>query len=247
MTMQAHKPLTRRLAAADALSDPDMDVLNALHDGAETRPPNDRLVEAHQHAPAFLLVEGWAYTFKVLRDGRRQILKVLIPGDVSNPAGLFGEPSRTAVRTLTPASCVALGPEAMDRVAAHDSGLAQRLAWRLGTERVDPQHVVSLGRRNAYERIAHFLVDTWDRLASVGMTNGTHYRLPVKQEHIADFLGLSVVHVSRTLTQLRDKGFARVERGTAKLDDIPGLMAAGDVRPVNPLPAAAEPVSVSAA
>ncbi|SDF59483.1 cAMP-binding domain of CRP or a regulatory subunit of cAMP-dependent protein kinases [Limimonas halophila] len=236
MTQGANKPFTQRMQVRSQLSEEDARVLDSIQQGAETRPPNDRLVDARENAAAFLLMDGWAYTFKVMRDGRRQIVRFLVPGDIANPHGLFEDASAFAVRTLTPVSVVSLGPEIWPRIAEPNPALARRLAWTLGDETTDAEHVVSLGRRNAYERIAHFLVRTWDRLATIGMVNGTHYRLPIKQEHLADYLGLSVVHVSRTLTQLREDGLARVERGTAKLDDPSGLMTAGDVRPVMPFP-----------
>jgi len=251
MTQGANKPFTQRMRVETQLTEADAAVLDGLQQGAETRPPNDRLVDAREVAPAYLLMDGWAYAFKVMRDGRRQIVRFLVPGDIVNPHGLFEDPSGFAVRTLTPISLVPLGPEMWTRIAEPNPALARRLAWILGNATTDADHVVSLGRRNAYERISHFLVRTWDRLAAIGMVNGTHYRLPVKQEHLADYLGLSVVHVSRTLTQLREDGLARVERGTAKLDDPEGLMAAGDTRPTIPFPGmepawdAAQPASVA--
>ena len=231
MTHGAHKPFSQRMRVHAGLSEKDVQLLDGLQQGAETRPPNDRLVDGRETAPAYLLMDGWAYSFKVMRDGRRQIVRFLVPGDIANPHGLFEESSAFAVRTLTPVSIVSLGPEVWDRIADPNPALGRKLAWILGNATTDSEHVVSLGRRNAYERIAHFLVRTWDRLAAIGMVNGTHYRLPIKQEHLADYLGLSVVHVSRTLTQLREDGLARVERGTAKLDDPAGLMTAGDTRP----------------
>lgn len=221
-------PFTRRLLDSNRLSDQERQSLNNLHVPLQRIPAKHLAVEAGERAPGLIVAEGWCYTYKLLRDGRRQIVQFHLPGDVVNPYAFFGLRAPCSVRTLTPLSCATLDSSIWDNLAYVSPELSRRLSWQFGESTVHYEHVLSLGRRNAYERMAHLLLAFWHRLSVVGRTEGWSYSFPVKQEHLADHLGLSIVHVSRTLTELRKDRLLRIERGSVFLDQPERLMEVGD-------------------
>src|SRR4051794_26025380 len=87
--------------------------------------------------------------------------------------------------------------------------------------------MVGLGRRDAYGRIAHLLCELFVRLKAVGRTRGHAYELPLTQAELGDALGLSTVHVNRTLQQLRGEGLIQTQGGTVMVQDWEHLKQAG--------------------
>ncbi|SDF76741.1 cAMP-binding domain of CRP or a regulatory subunit of cAMP-dependent protein kinases [Limimonas halophila] len=174
----------------------------------------------------FQVREGWALTSRLLADGRRQVIDIFLPGDV---LGLFPHARATmpcAAEAVTPVSvwvfdharlltCLTASPRmsrhALSLFAGHNAALSE--------------HLVNIGRRTAIERVAAFLLELFDRSQRAGLTDGPVCPCPLTQTDIGDALGLSNVHVSRTLTRLRQAGIARVANGTLHLLDRPRLHA----------------------
>lgn len=169
-----------------------------------------------QPRAAWLLVSGVAGDVRVLADGRRQVLTLRLPGDI-----LPGDTRETLV-ALSTVEVVDAQP-IMRAVADRSSqyGLV-RQAW-VAAARLEQalvrDHLVRLGCMSAYERMAHFLMETHDRLTQVGLAAPTSLHLPIKQDVIADLMGLSVVHVSRTMQGLKRDGLAHVRSGYVTLPD----------------------------
>ena len=166
-----------------------------------------------------ILLSGWACRYKVLDDGRRQICGLLIPGDMcdlhvsllnhmDHNVGLL---SRARVATVPAADVHAL----MDRHRP-----VERALWcaSLADEAILREWLVSAGRRDAFARVAHRLCEIRTRLSEVGLVdrNG-EFDLPLSQEELADSLGLSAVHVNRTLTRLRGEGLIEHKRRRMRL------------------------------
>lgn len=231
MLRRGDYPFTRRVSASYRLTDQQKQLLNALHVPFQGIPPRQLLTEAGEVAPGFLVVDGWAYSYRLLRDGRRQIVQFYLPGDVVNPYAFFGLRTPCATRSLTSISCASLDEGVWDRLGRGSPELSRWLCWHFGERTVNHEHVLSLGRRSAYERMVHLLLAFWHRLSVVGKTEEWSYKFPAKQEHLADHLGLSIVHVSRTLTELRKDGLLRIERGTVYLDQPRRLAEVGDFSP----------------
>ena len=163
------------------------------------------------------IVTGWACEVRVLPDSRRQIFSFLLPGDV-----LLARP----IHAKRPCSVVALTRlECVDvdqLLASATEGPRARLADAMATaadinEERKFEHIVRLGQHSAAERVVHLMLDLRDRLAEVGLVRGDTFRLPLTQEHLADALGLSVVHVNRTLRALRTKGLLEIRFGGVTL------------------------------
>jgi CRP-like cAMP-binding protein len=174
-------------------------------------------------APPFFMLSGWACLARMLDDGRRQVVAFLLPGDAVGFDLLTQSRESTRVSALTPVKIQRVRQSLMGEITG-SPGLNRALAIasdQQQTRLID--QVVRLGRQTAYERCAHLLLELHARLAEVGETQGDSFRLPVKQEVLADALGLSLVHVNRTLQQLRRDGLVEVHGGSAILRDRQAL------------------------
>lgn len=221
-------PLVRRLQSLTRLSYDEMAAVESL-----ARRPM-RLVAArrdiHQKGdlpPPMVVVSGWACRQRLLSGARRQIVSILLPGDI------VGLPS-----PCLPAAC---GAAALTQVRLVDStplyrfavlgatgqaGLAQGLrATHQQDERLLTDQVMRLGRHTAYERFAHLLLELHDRLAEVGLAEQGRFEFPLTRYVLADALGLSKVHIQRTMQQLARDGLFQLQAGTAVLPRLDSLRA----------------------
>lgn len=187
----------------------------------------------------WVLVSGWAARTRILSDGRRQITRIMLAGDVG-PSPTLNAPGSTIV-AITPVKTASLGTlrellgsEELPRAEARN--VLQRLADEEQAELFD--HIVRLGRMSAYERTADMILELFGRLARKGQIAGETMPLPLTQELLADFLGLSIVHVNRTLQQLRRKGLIVLRAGQLRILDLAALAAVCGRQPILPLPAA---------
>lgn len=104
--------------------------------------------------------------------------------------------------------------------------LATAVLWAASRdEAMVVEHLIDLGRRNAIERLAHFLLELGSRLTLIGTGNTAGYACPLTQYHLADALGLSAVHVNRALRQLREKGLVTFQNGRVNFDSYDRLVA----------------------
>jgi len=155
------------------------------------------------------VLSGWAVRERILPDGQRQILGVLLPGDLVGLCQHSSALSSTAITAVTELTTCPVPP------ASPGSGLAEAYAQHAALETYYLiAHITRLGRLSAYERLADWLLETQDRLAAVNMSTADRYALPLTQEMLADTLGLTSVHVNRTLQALRRDGLLTLRGGT---------------------------------
>lgn len=180
-----------------------------------------------------VILTGWAYAVRELADGRRQVMNILLPGDA------IGLCART--HTHAPANVMALSTlrtvEAPEILTAwRDMSRTPNLCMALDLIAAEDEvfmlgQMMRLGRQTAYERVANWLMEVEYRLSSRGLsTNGSFY-FPTTQEMIADVVGLSVVHINRTLQQMRREGRIEVARGRLAILDKAGLAQVGEFHP----------------
>lgn len=154
----------------------------------------------------YTLHSGWAFSFKQSQDGRRQILSLLIPGDaiILESLSFAGLPAPFSVRSLTHITMCVFDLQDMIALTKSPGSQAQRLAAAMW-EQVESvsQRLVDVGRRSALGRIAQFILQLELRLRSRQMSVEGSFDFPVRQEHMADALGLTTVYVNRTLDRLR--------------------------------------------
>lgn len=152
-----------------------------------------------------VVLDGWACRYKQLEDGRRQILALFVPGDMCDPCVFLLDKMSHTLATLTPATVGRL-PEAEMLGLLEESPTLSRAFWldMLINAEVQREWTVSLGRRTAIERTAHLFCELLVRQRAIGASNTTgECDLLMTQSEIGDALGLSSVHVNRTLQELR--------------------------------------------
>lgn len=166
-----------------------------------------------------VIISGWACDLRILPDGRRQIFSFLIPGDVIHARGA-GSVGWRGVVALTHLEVINFERQvaAADPVQREVLLLARATAALLTEERLY-DHLVRMGRLTARERVIHLLLELRERLQRADLLKGDTFKIPLTQEIFADALGLSVVHINRTLKQLRREGSVSVKAGVVTLQN----------------------------
>ncbi len=159
-----------------------------------------------------VVIDGWCCRYRLLADGRRQLPALLLPGDICDLDALLLNRIHYGVATLT-ASTVATIPRAHLRDLMDEfPEIRDVLWWMLSVENsIAAEWAVGLGRRTSEERLAHLVCELLVRLAVVGHSQENSFRLPLTQQELGDTLGVSTVHVNRTLQSLRSSGLIRQE------------------------------------
>lgn len=178
------------------------------------------LAEGTRNPHLYTVLMGWGFRYKLMADGRRQIVNYVLPGDLVGLQGtLLGE-MQHSVETLSPmVLCVFERGELMSLYREHPD-LAYDVTWLASREEcMLDENLLSVGRRSAIERLSYLLAFLVNRARAVGMTNGSPSVLPITQTHVADTLGLSLVHTNKTIRKLVDRKLIRwVDRGCEVLD-----------------------------
>jgi CRP-like cAMP-binding protein len=173
---------------------------------------------------AFVLQAGWACSYKLLPDGARQIISFPISGDI---VGLRSVLLRTADHSFSALTDAVISPVEgthIMRCVTEFPRLGAALLWAASRdEAMVVEHLVSIGRRNAIERMAHFFMELAERLTLIGHATETEFKCPLSQFVLADALGLTAIHVNRTLRQLRERRLLTLRRGTVVIHDLAAL------------------------
>jgi CRP-like cAMP-binding protein len=186
------------------------------------------LAEGQATTRVYVLLAGWAFRFKTLEDGRRQILNFLLPGDLLGLQGELLAKLPHGVEALTPVNLCAFGHDAVEGFFRDHPGIALDITWLAAhEERLVDDAVLTVGRRTAMERVAALLVHLFKRAASAGLVEDGSIPFPLTQLHIADALGLSVVHTNRVLQRLRQGGFIRLDNQRLAIGDLRAIRRVG--------------------
>ena len=184
--------------------------------------------------PPLILLSGWACTQRLLGDGRRQIVRFLLPGDAIGSLSRPGLPAPSAALALTPVVVADARPllRTTDDDGTALSGLAEAVALMAHADEINLRdQVVRLGRQTAYERLVHLVLEFHSRLQAIHMVDGDSFSLPLTQEILADALGLSVVHINRTLQQVRRDRLLDMRGGQVTLRQMELMRAMADWTP----------------
>ncbi len=181
---------------------------------------NDRVYVNH---------DGWLARYKILHKGSRQIMDFILPGQVFGlPACLF-QRAPYSVLTITEATVSTIPFDMIDDVFKKDPVLAKALFWSIAHEAaILGEHLIDAGRRSAYERVSHLLLELFVRLNRVQPTGEMTFSIPLTQELIADALGLTTVHVNRTLRALREDGLIAMDGRSITIVDFETLSLLSD-------------------
>lgn len=224
--IHAQSPLARKLGNFVALSEAELEVLDSLHRRRRNfAVGHDLVYQGQAHQAAYILADGWVCSYKLLRDGTRQIVDFQIPGDF---LGLRSVLLRTAdhnIETVTAVEASEVLESDLLQAFQSTPRLATAVLWAASRdEAMVVEHLVGIGRRNALERTAHFLLELGARLTLVGLGTREGYACPLSQYLLADALGLSAVHVNRVLRELREEGLLTFQKGHVIIHDLDGLV-----------------------
>lgn len=171
-----------------------------------------------------VISEGWAFSFVLLPDGRRQILSILLPGDMISTHAVFRNSLDFSLQALTDVKYCTFSRAELPKFGEYSADTIA--AWRTANRAEFDEYtsrIVDLGRRAADERIARFMLRLWGRKQRIGRAHNGRFFFPLRQQHIADALGLTSVHVSRVLNGFRREGLIELTRSELHLVDIPGV------------------------
>jgi CRP-like cAMP-binding protein len=222
--------LIRKLESIGTLSPTERDALRRLKTSRlHVDAHHDIAREGDRPNAITLVVQGLLCRYKIVADGKRQIMSFHIPGDLPDLPSLVIPVMDHSLCTLVASELAVIPRTALLDLLAEQPQLAQ-LFWRdtLIDAAIFREWMVGIGRRSAYSRIAHLFCEMIVRMRAVGLSSDHTVELPMTQTDIADALGLSTVHVNRTLQELRGAGLLKYNRGTLVAVDWPGLREAGE-------------------
>ncbi|AWN36349.1 Crp/Fnr family transcriptional regulator [Methylobacterium radiodurans] len=200
--------LIRKLEHFTRLSDADKDALNGL--GRKVRlceAGTDIIREGDTPENVNLFLDGWAYRYKQLEDGRRQIVAFFVPGDLCDLHVFVFREMDHAIAAITPVRLAVIPREHLLNLMDRHPRVTRALWWEtLVNAAIQREWTFNLGRRTALERLAHLFCEVFLRLRAVGLTEGNTCPFPVTQVELADATGLTSVHVNRTLREMRASG-----------------------------------------
>lgn len=192
----------------------------------------DIITEGRNYASLFIVMDGNAIRYRILHDGRRQIVNIVLPGDIVGALGYFMESSLYSTKALTEVTIATVPFARINVLNATHPRLVTKMFWWFSCEStIYAEHLVDLGRRSALERVAHFLLELLTRLQSVGLADDQSFKIPLTQELLADALGLSIPHVNRVLRRLREDHLVVIEDQRVTVRDLDALSELADFEP----------------
>ena len=184
----------------------------------------DLIREGDRPGPVFVILEGWAFRYKILPNGLRQVLAFLMPGDSCDlHIGLLAEMDH-GIQTIIPALVAMIERTEMDLMMDRSRGVAKAMyVSQLIDEGTMRAWITSMGRRTSHERVAHLMCELYVRARTIGLQTEPVLLLPLSQILLADALGMTPVHLNRVLRQLREAGAMLLQRGSLIITD-PGKL-----------------------
>jgi len=161
----------------------------------------------------FMIEAGWATRFRMLEDGRRQILNFMLPGDCFDLMAINRAQSDHSVSAASEVVLRRIKADAFLKTVTNNPQLAASFWWAaIQEEAILREQIIRVGRKTAKERTAHLILELNRRVGTVTGRVDDYLALPVAQALLADALGLSIVHISRTMTRLKAEGFIRMDQ-----------------------------------
>ena len=218
-------PLIDKLSAYIPLSSAEVSFLRDLHRSRrEFDRHRDIIAQGRPYRAVFILCEGFVWRYKILPDGKRQLLSFGLPGDLIGFPAAFYENAVNATGSLTDVVVATVPFAALQDLFVKFPRIAMALYWMAAREAaIYGERIVDIGRRSAYERLAHLILELLIRLRAVGLAEERSYVLPLTQELMADVLGLSGPHVSRMLRSMREERLVTIEGRQLTVIDLESL------------------------
>lgn len=221
-------PFVRKLENFVRLSAEERQILDrATLNTRRLGPREDVIRDGDRPRHVNLILEGWACRYKQLEDGRRQVISIFLPGDMCDPHVFVLKNMDHSLGTLTTCVIAEISETSIRDATAESRRIEEALWWdMLVSAAVQREWTVSLGQRLATERLGHLFCELFMRLDAVGLTNGTSCEFPITQADLGDAMGLSTVHINRTLKELRAAGLIRLRGRQLTIPDFAALRSA---------------------
>lgn len=220
-------PLARKLVCLAGLDDHHARLVDRLIPGQtlRVRKGADIIGDGETPRHVHLVLSGLACRYKLLADGRRQITAYLIPGDLCDLHVFILSRMDHAIMALAATEVVRVPRESVEELLSYPAIATALFKCTLVDEAVLRQWIVNTGRRGAREAIAHLFCELHLRMQAVGLASGGDVDLPVTQSELGDTVGLTPVHVNRSLQDMRERGLISMQGGHLTILDMAGLRA----------------------
>ena len=223
-------PLTMKLSSFVDLSRADRGLLDHLASStSRMQAGQDIIREGERPERVILLLSGWAYRYKILSNGNRQIVAYLLPGDLCDAHVFILDKMDHSIGLLSDALVSTISRETMLDVTERAPVIARALWWSTLVDEAVLRHwLINLGRRDAYGRAAHLFCELWERAAKVGLVIDNAFNLPLTQEQLGDSLGITPIHTNRILQRMRGDGLITFEDKRLTILDMQGMRQVAD-------------------
>ncbi|HUN96147.1 MAG TPA: Crp/Fnr family transcriptional regulator [Bradyrhizobium sp.] len=220
------QPVLRRLNALRRLSEAGVSAIKMAvrHRILKAAAREDLVREGDRPDSVRVLLSGWAFRYRILVDGRRQIVNFILPGDSCDAHIYLFSRLDYSIATLTPVVYCELDRESFEQLVSSDRSVAEAFYCEtLAANSIQREWTINLGRRDALERVAHLICELYERLRTVGLVDKDTFFLPATQTDLADATGLSTVHLNRTLQELRGSGLITLKDRNLTIHDFQAL------------------------
>ena len=195
------------------------------------RPRRNVYVAGEPSESAYVICDGWACRMVRLPEGRRQILSFLLPGDLLSATAPFQQSLDFHVEAITKVRYAAIDRDQIRAIVAREPLVLEAFVNICIAENKDAnQKLAELGQRSADEKIALLILQLMERLSERGLVHDQSFEFPLRQQHIADAVGLTPVHVSRVMGILRKAGLIELQQGILKIINLAELRRIGGMR-----------------
>lgn len=222
-----------KLRARDELLEAEESAIRSLPAEVKEVPADQTLVQAGKEiSNSILLLDGLICRYKDLRDGSRQISELHVAGDFADLHGFTLKRLDHSLMALTRCR-IALVPHERLKAVTEEFPHLTRLYWFMTNldAAIHREWVLSLGRRSALSRVAHLLCELQVRLGIVGLGDESGYALDLTQTDLAECLGLTPVHINRTLRELRERGLVEFRGGRVSIGNLAALQRVAEFDP----------------
>jgi CRP-like cAMP-binding protein len=201
----------------------------------------DIIVEGYEYKGLYIVESGFAVRYKLLHNGGRQLVSIVLPGDIIGFPSCFFERAVFSVMAIAKMSLHYVTLDAFAGICRQNASIATAMIWfAAGETALHVEHIVDTGRRAPLERVAHFLLETHARLQAVGCASASSFEMPLSQESVGDAIGLSAPHVNRMLRELRTDGLIAMDGREITILDRAALQILGEFQSSyltrNPIP-----------
>jgi CRP-like cAMP-binding protein len=228
-----YNPMIRKLESVFTLTDDERQALENLPMQVSVIKNDQDLVrEGDRPSRSCLILSGFTATYKVTKEGKRQIVSFGMAGDIPDLQSLHLKTLDVSIGTLTTCRMGFIQHEDLHDLCTRYPRIAAAF-WRetLIEGAIFREWVTNIGRREAYNRMAHILCELLVRLRAVGLVEGHACNLPITQGEFADAMGITTVHVNRVLQQMRADGLIELNGDRLNIPDWEKLKQVGEFDP----------------